>query len=412
MTGSDDEFYGHDSDAEEVQDTTVQPQRRNSFFGHSDLQHDDLTGKYDSIARTQAPEGAPSARLPRGARLGRASRESMDLKDEKVDIMPSPPRRPIRSSFYANPSDTSTTSNSNVRPQVLDRPSSFYGSQKGRIPSTSNASISNATITRPGSFVSSTSTYELADRRSIAWTASMYSNSPSLTATESSSLPPLPLLDHSHLQVGDKASLLSHMKTLELYRANAKKSNDPEVLFGFATLMLSVAKDLQEVGEDEEGSPSSSEQYLDANHRRRRSSLNLPSKKSSPSSSSSSVFRSSQNSDPQEPISSASSETDLPVMTKRNGLLRESAGLLRKLANQGYVPAQYLLADLHTQGTLSSKGSPEFDKAFPLFVLAAKHGHTDAAFRTAQCCEYALGCRRDYAKAFQWYKCVFTLFLQ
>jgi uncharacterized protein len=32
-----------------------------------------------------------------------------------------------------------------------------------------------------------------------------------------------PLLDHSHLRPGAQAALLSHERTLELYRANAKK---------------------------------------------------------------------------------------------------------------------------------------------------------------------------------------------
>lgn len=41
--------------------------------------------------------------------------------------------------------------------------------------------------------------------------------------------PPAPLLDHSHLRPGNQASLLSHEQTLELYRANAKKTQDPEV---------------------------------------------------------------------------------------------------------------------------------------------------------------------------------------
>jgi hypothetical protein len=32
-----------------------------------------------------------------------------------------------------------------------------------------------------------------------------------------------PILDHSHLRPGKQAALLSHERTLELYRANAKK---------------------------------------------------------------------------------------------------------------------------------------------------------------------------------------------
>lgn len=56
-------------------------------------------------------------------------------------------------------------------------------------------------------------------------------------------------LDHSHLKPGNQASLLSHAKTLELYRQNAKKTNDPELQFEFAAFMIDAAKGMQ--GEDE-----------------------------------------------------------------------------------------------------------------------------------------------------------------
>lgn len=51
-----------------------------------------------------------------------------------------------------------------------------------------------------------------------------------------------PLLDHSHLKPGHKASLLSHSQTLELYRQNAKKTNDPDLQFEFAAFMVEASR--------------------------------------------------------------------------------------------------------------------------------------------------------------------------
>ncbi|CUA67441.1 Protein SKT5 [Rhizoctonia solani] len=61
-----------------------------------------------------------------------------------------------------------------------------------------------------------------------------------------SKAPPVdqPLLDHSHLRPGKEANLLSHERTLELYRANARKSNDPDVQYEFAMFMIDASKSL------------------------------------------------------------------------------------------------------------------------------------------------------------------------
>ena len=58
-----------------------------------------------------------------------------------------------------------------------------------------------------------------------------------------SSTPP-PILDHSHLRPGNQAALLSHERTLELYRANAKKTQDPDLQFEFAVFMIDASKTL------------------------------------------------------------------------------------------------------------------------------------------------------------------------
>lgn len=53
-----------------------------------------------------------------------------------------------------------------------------------------------------------------------------------------------PLLDHSHLKPGHKASLLSYNQTINMYRSNAKKTNSPDVQCDFAIFMVEAAKPL------------------------------------------------------------------------------------------------------------------------------------------------------------------------
>lgn len=85
-------------------------------------------------------------------------------------------------------------------------------------------------------------------------------------------------------------------------------------------------------------------------------------------------------------------------------LIAESIALLQKLATRGHVDSQFLLADCYTQAIGTPKGKRDFDKAFPLFVLAAKHGHTEATFRAGQCCENGWGTRKEKDKAVTFYR--------
>ncbi|KAG0245220.1 hypothetical protein BGW41_002689 [Actinomortierella wolfii] len=55
-----------------------------------------------------------------------------------------------------------------------------------------------------------------------------------------------PVLSHAHLKPGHKATLLSYTQTLELYRQNAKKTNDPELQFEFAAFMIDAGKPLED----------------------------------------------------------------------------------------------------------------------------------------------------------------------
>ncbi|CEQ42793.1 SPOSA6832_04653 [Sporobolomyces salmonicolor] len=173
--------------------------------------------------------------------------------------------------------------------------------------------------------------------------------------------PPAPLLDQSHLRPGDMASLLSHDKTLELYRQNAKKTNDPNIQFEFCTFVMEVVAELEQ---------ATAMARLAAG------------KDASP----------------------AVSEHEAESKKKQQALVAESIALLGKLAQRGHVKSQYFLADCYTQGIGVPKGKRDYDKAFPLFLLAARHGHADASFRAAQCLEHGWGCRKDQSKAVSLYR--------
>ncbi|KAG6901363.1 hypothetical protein C0995_012977 [Termitomyces sp. Mi166 len=160
-----------------------------------------------------------------------------------------------------------------------------------------------------------------------------------------------PILDHSHLRPGKQAALLSHERTLELYRANAKKTQDPDLQFEFAVFMIDASK-----------------------------SLPIP---------------------PSTPGNLLVVER---ALEKRDDLIKEATALLKRLADRGHPSSQYFLADCYANGIGTAKGKQDFDRAYPLFVLAAKHGHADAAYRAGTCCENGWGCRRESAKALTFFR--------
>ncbi|EKJ79376.1 hypothetical protein FPSE_00418 [Fusarium pseudograminearum CS3096] len=173
---------------------------------------------------------------------------------------------------------------------------------------------------------------------------------------------PAPLTpDNSNLRtvIGNNASLLSTQKTLDMYRANVKKTNDSSIQYSFAIFLISTAQ----------------EQGLDFSEPKTRKNSPKPQKGRDSPAAEGSV------SSPQE-------------------LVREARQILQRLASAGYPFAQYYLADGFASG-LFSKGKEDYNSAFPLFVLAAKHGHAESGYRTALCYEFGWGCRKDPAKAVQ-----------
>ena len=180
--------------------------------------------------------------------------------------------------------------------------------------------------------------------------------------------PPVPSnLDNAHLRsaVGENASLLSTQKTLEMYRANVKKTNDPTVQYEFAVFMINAAQEL-----------ATSERDNDSQRR------------SSPR--------------PTRDVESPHRDISTPGGSQAD-LLREARQILQKLSDRSYPYAQYYLADGYASG-LFNKGIEDNERAFPLFVAASKHGHAEAGYRAALCYEFGWGSRKDPQKAVQFYR--------
>ncbi|KAK0119218.1 hypothetical protein ONS96_012280 [Cadophora gregata f. sp. sojae] len=179
--------------------------------------------------------------------------------------------------------------------------------------------------------------------------------------------PPPPIsMDNSQLRsvVGTNASLLSMAKTLEMYRQNVKKLNDAETQYAFAIFLIQAA---QESGLGQEGDASP--------------------RKTSPKPG---------NRDLESPYIEK-------VQSSPQELLAEAKHMLQKLSDRSYPFAQYYLADGYASG-LFSKGKEDYGTAFPLFVAASKHGHAESGYRAALCYEFGWGCRKDPAKAVQFYR--------
>jgi TPR repeat protein len=179
------------------------------------------------------------------------------------------------------------------------------------------------------------------------------SESPVYAQSDAMYVTPAPMLDQSHLQPGIKAALLSNEQSLALYRANAKKSSNPDVVFEFAAFMLEASKSIVVSPAD----------------------------------------------------ATVSNQLEIEKTNeKREGYVREAMQLLKRIADRGHVLAQYTLADCFSNGIGTPKARQDFDRAFPLFVAAAKHNHVDAAYRAGACCEYGWGCRKESAKAAHFYR--------
>ena len=172
--------------------------------------------------------------------------------------------------------------------------------------------------------------------------------------------PPAPTnLDNAHLRtvVGNNASLLSTKQTLDMYRANVKKTNDATIQYEFAIFMVNTAQETMNSRHDNGKHNDSPEAKRD----------------------------------------------ESPAIGSQAELLREARQILQRLADRSYPFAQYYLADGYSSG-LFNKGIEDYDRAFPLFVAASKHGHAEAGYRAALCYEFGWGTRKDPQKAVQFFR--------
>ncbi len=253
---------------------------------------------------------------------------------------------------------------------------------RGESSTPSNRHLGVPTIPRPTSAPISSSGQGMFSReRSPQISPSQYSRGPSSNSRRSPDgrpisyvdllnvpypqPPPAPTnLSNAHLRtaVGNNASLLSTKQTLEMYRANVKKTNDPQIQYEFAVFMVNTAQEAAaKNGQEDEIQRQSSFQ-------------------------------------------SARDEVYNPSSVgARADLLREARNILQRLSDRSYPFAQYYLADGYASG-LFNKGVEDSDRAFPLFISASKHGHAEAGYRAALCYEFGWGTRKDPQKAVQFYR--------
>ena len=162
-------------------------------------------------------------------------------------------------------------------------------------------------------------------------------------------------LEHANVKgaVGSSAALLDVKKTLDMYRANLRKTNNTKIQWDFALFMVTAVRDASQTQEDGSGD-----------------SLANP--------------------------------------TYRKELIKEARAIMQRLADRSHPFAQYYLGDGYASGFFNN-GKPDNDKAFGYFVSAGKHGHAEAAYRAALCYEMGWGSRSDVSKAIQYYRTAATM---
>lgn len=363
----------------------------------------DTASSLDIVQQQMAalsPTGSPPSSSPRitSSVSGRprsrpGSRSSLDYSPRTADTHPQ-----LQYHHQQYSEDTrvrlveNRASKATVQSSASDSPSSSNAGENAaaanQLLAPSGNNLVGRSIQRPASAYSATSELGLRARtRSPQLSPNLYARAPSAHSRQSPDTrpisyvdllnapypqpPPAPAsCDNTHLRtaVGSNASLLSTRQTLEMYRANVKKTNDPSIQYEFAVFMINAAQEAA-AGGPEDGN------------------LGLQSP-SSPK--------------PGRDLESPYIDNSTPA-TSQAELLREARQILQKLSDRSYPFAQYYLADGYASG-LFNKGKEDWDRAFPLFVAASKHGHAEAGYRAALCYEFGWGSRKDPAKAVQFYR--------
>lgn len=154
---------------------------------------------------------------------------------------------------------------------------------------------------------------------------------------------------YGHHKPGNLASLLSYEDTLEMYRQNAKKSQDPSTQLDFAKYLIEIA------------------------------------------------------------VSMRVSPEDFAAKKARDSLMQEGIKWVKKLASSGisigkpaHAESQYFLAECHGNGLFGLQ--VDHDRAFSLYVQASKQNHTAATYKAAVCYELGAGPRKDFVRALKFYR--------
>jgi len=92
------------------------------------------------------------------------------------------------------------------------------------------------------------------------------------------------------------------------------------------------------------------------------------------------------------------------VKKYRDLLIQESLKTIRRLATEkdNYDEAQFFLANCYGTGTLGLQ--VDHERAYHLYLQAAKQNHPSASYRVAVCNEIGAGTRRDQARASAFYR--------
>ncbi|KAL2831739.1 hypothetical protein BDW59DRAFT_139941 [Aspergillus cavernicola] len=160
---------------------------------------------------------------------------------------------------------------------------------------------------------------------------------------------------HLAASIGNNASLLSHKQTFDMYLANVKKTDDPAIQYEFGVFMVNAMLEMPDDAPDDGKLAVHGDKGKKSND------------------------------------------------ITRSSLLKEAKSIFQGLASRSYPFAQYYLADGYASG-LFHKKKEDYDRAFPLFVAASKHGHVEACYRTALCYEFGWGTRVEASRAQQFYR--------
>ncbi|KAG8879548.1 hypothetical protein FRB98_005662 [Tulasnella sp. 332] len=92
------------------------------------------------------------------------------------------------------------------------------------------------------------------------------------------------------------------------------------------------------------------------------------------------------------------------VRKYRDSLIVESLKVIRRLATQGetFPDAQFFLANCHGTGMLGL--TVDHERAYHLYLQAAKQNHAPACYRVAVCNDIGAGTKKDPGRAFTFYR--------